>query len=144
MPQKKPSDDTPSPASLATAAYDLWQEQWQLLRSDPEIVQDLQLVMEHFARSMGAALAAMPTANMPPIPPDARKGAPPHAATDTHGRTRPSSATAASGSRQPDLAELATLVATLAAKIDAIEARLEQEPASEGSPPRRRRRKPAA
>lgn len=145
---KPASSSDPTPANLAAAAYDLWQEQWQLLRTDPAIVQDLQLIVEQFGRNMAAALAASPAGkDVPDLAAyyaQAMKGAAPHAAnfaTTATNPARPEPAAAASRPGGPDLAELAAAVATLAAKLDQLEARLEQQSAKTRRGPGRRRSK---
>lgn len=121
MVNRTKAENDASPAALAAAAYDLWQAQWQLLRSDPGLVQDLQTMMEQFGRSMAAAMAQHETG------PGVGDGG---ITSGQTGGAKP--AFAASGHGQPDLAELAAAVATLAAKIDRIEARLEQGAAGAG------------
>ncbi len=149
----KPPDEELNPTSLAAAAYDLWQEQWQLLRTDPALVQDMQNFMEQFGQTMATALAnASPTGAW-----SAAKGGSDAAANRTAAAAgNPSKqqsgakpAAVASGAQQPDLAELAAAVAALTAKVSDLEAkladvRLVAEPAATRSKTRRPKRQTPA
>lgn len=120
-----------NPASLAAAAYDLWQAQWQLLHSDPEMLQDFQTMLEQFGQMMASTLAQQtPAYHHSTMKGEADYVTPStaapastvgHTAAQSH-RTQPP--VAAFGDRQSDVAELAALVATLTAKVTALETAL--------------------
>jgi hypothetical protein len=145
MPKPPPHSDpaaeeyaASNPANLAAAAYDLWQAQWQLLHNDPEMLQDFQTMLEQFGQMMASTLTQQTPANRQSTMKGGADYATPAAASTStvadataqnHG---PQSFAAASGNRQPDVAELAALVATLAAKVTALETRLESIAASKG------------
>jgi hypothetical protein len=116
---------TPDAAQLAAAAFDLWQQQWNLLRADSGSADALQKLLEQISSAMTQTIAA---ASMMKETPHAAKRPPSGQAKTT------ATAAASSQSGDLDLAKLALAVAQLDRRIERLEATL----AAATPPPRRR------